>query len=94
MEKVGVRELKQNASAVLRRVKAGETVEVTERGQPVARIVPVTLSHWEQLIAQGKIIPAEKSWAEVSREHPPLPLKPGEKGLTEILLEMREEERY
>ena len=36
MERVGVRELRQRASSVLRRVAAGETVEVTDRGRPVA----------------------------------------------------------
>src|SRR5919204_206209 len=41
MTRVGVRELKQNASSVIRRVRAGETVEVTDRGVPVALIVPV-----------------------------------------------------
>ena len=37
---VGVRELKANLSAVLRRVKAGTTVVITDRGTPVGRIVP------------------------------------------------------
>ncbi len=36
MERVGVRELRRQASAILRRVAAGETVEVTDRGRPVA----------------------------------------------------------
>lgn len=41
MRSIGVRELRQNASKYLRDVKRGETVEVTERGEPVARLVPV-----------------------------------------------------
>lgn len=36
MERVGVRELRQNASELLRRVAAGETIEVTDRGRPAA----------------------------------------------------------
>ena len=36
MERVGVRELRRQASAILRRVAAGEAVEVTDRGRPVA----------------------------------------------------------
>ena len=40
MTSVGIRELRQNASAVLRKVIAGETVEVTDHGHPIARIVP------------------------------------------------------
>ena len=39
MERVGVRELRRDASAILRRVAAGETVEVTDRGRPVAVLV-------------------------------------------------------
>jgi prevent-host-death family protein len=42
MLSVGVRELKANASGILRRVRdRGETVEVTHRGRVIARIVPV-----------------------------------------------------
>lgn len=52
---VGVRELRQNASAVLRDVKAGETVTVTEHGRPVARIVPYKMSPLEQAIANGEV---------------------------------------
>jgi prevent-host-death family protein len=37
---VGVRELRQNLSRYLERVKDGETLTVTERGREVARLVP------------------------------------------------------
>lgn len=37
---VGVRELKQHLSEYLRRVAAGETLQVTDRGVPVALITP------------------------------------------------------
>jgi len=39
-ETVGVRELRQNLSKYLERVKDGETLTVTERGHEVARLVP------------------------------------------------------
>ena len=42
MNTVGVRELRQNASVLLRRVAAGESIVVTDRGRPVARLSPVT----------------------------------------------------
>lgn len=51
MERVGVRELRQQASAVLRRVAAGEIVEVTDRGRPVAvmlRAMPRGLARLER----------------------------------------------
>jgi prevent-host-death family protein len=41
MDSVGVRELRQNLSVYLRRVEAGEALEVTERGRPVALLTPV-----------------------------------------------------
>ena len=40
-ERVGVRELRQNLSVYLRRVAAGETLEVTERKRAVAILVPL-----------------------------------------------------
>ena len=51
MERVGVRELRQQASAILRRVAAGETVEVTDRGRAVAillRAMPLGVERLEQ----------------------------------------------
>lgn len=47
----GIRELKAHLSAYLRRVKAGETIVITERGTPVGRIVPVGASTAEQMRA-------------------------------------------
>lgn len=39
-----IRELKANLSGVIRRVEAGETVTVSVRKRPVARIVPIARS--------------------------------------------------
>jgi prevent-host-death family protein len=60
MLRIGVRELRQNASKYLARVKAGETVEVTERGRLVALLTPPgpADSARDRLIAAGKLIPA------------------------------------
>jgi prevent-host-death family protein len=60
MERIGVRELRQHASRYLDRVKSGETVEVTERGQLVALLVPPdpARSARERLIADGHLIPS------------------------------------
>ena len=63
MVRIGVRELRQHASRYLSRVKAGETVEVTERGQLVALLVPpdpATTSR-ERLVASGRLIPAARA---------------------------------
>jgi prevent-host-death family protein len=58
--RIGVRELRQNASKYLARVKAGETVEVTERGALIARLTPPRPadSARDRLIAEGRLIPA------------------------------------
>jgi len=94
MASVGLREFKQNASAVLRRVKAGESIDVTERGQPVARIVPIRpMNRLDQLVAEGKATRAEGSLTEWLKEHPPTPTPPGMPTASEILAEMRADER-
>lgn len=92
MNRVGVRELRQNLSVYLRRVKRGESLEVTERGEPVARLVPLSTGdrYWDRLIAEGKVRPASGSIEDLP---PPLELPPGAKPLSQILQEMRDSER-
>ena len=51
---VGIRELRQQASAILKRVVAGEAIVVTEHGHPIARIVPLRPSPLEQLMMEGR----------------------------------------
>jgi prevent-host-death family protein len=88
MESVGVRELRQHASRVLARVKNGETVEVTERGRPVARLVPIAGSPWAELVAAGLVtLPTEPGSL--------LDLEPieGEESLSATLMAQREHER-
>ena len=62
MERIGVRELRQHATRYLSRVKAGETVEVTERGRLVALLVPPApgTTERERLIAMGQLVPASR----------------------------------
>jgi len=89
--RVGVRELRQNLSVYLRRVKAGETLEVTEHGHPVGRLTPIQLepmSLIDRLIAEGRITPAKGSLKDLP---PPVKLPPG-RPLSEILKEMRDED--
>ncbi len=59
MEAVGVRELRQNLSVYLDRIKEGETLRVTEHGQEVALLTPLpakTMNVFERLVAEGKAI--------------------------------------
>jgi prevent-host-death family protein len=57
--RIGVRELRQHASQHLRRVARGESLDVTDRGRVVARLVPVTDDPWEDLIAAGRVVPGD-----------------------------------
>jgi prevent-host-death family protein len=70
MGSVGIRELKQNASAVLARVKGGEVVMVTERGTPVGQITPLPASVIDRLIAAGQVTPAQYSLAALPLPEP------------------------
>jgi prevent-host-death family protein len=51
--RVGIRELRQQASALLKRVAGGEVIDVTDRGHLVARIVPLRMGELDQLVAEG-----------------------------------------
>jgi prevent-host-death family protein len=46
MSTVGLRELRQQASELLRRVEAGEEVTITVAGRPSARLVPIAPQTW------------------------------------------------
>ena len=89
--RVGVRELRQNLSVYLRRVEAGESFEVTERGRPVARLIPelpATMGVLDRMIAEGRATRGRGNLADLP---PPKKLGPGPT-VTEILLQMREED--
>jgi len=60
MERIGVRELRQHASRYLALVANGESLEVTDRGRPVALLVPVGGDEWQGLLASGRVsLPAD-----------------------------------
>jgi prevent-host-death family protein len=61
MKQVGIRELNQHASRVIDRVRNGEVIEVTDRGKPVARVVPITDSPGllGRLVDEGRAAPPE-----------------------------------
>jgi prevent-host-death family protein len=90
---VGIRELRQNLSVYVKRVREeGRAYEVTERGEPVARLTPLSnrpASTYERLVAEGRITPATRDLLDVR----PLPSLKG-KQVSDLLREMREEERW
>jgi prevent-host-death family protein len=58
MKSVGIRQLRQHASAVLRHVETGSAVDVTSRGRVIARLVPIRRHGVrDRLIAQGRLVP-------------------------------------
>src|SRR6266545_1592788 len=59
MRRIGVRELRQNASRYLADVARGESLEITQHGRAIARLVPVPRDSWEEMIASGRVIPAQ-----------------------------------
>ena len=57
MESIPIRVLNQDTAGVLARVESGRTVEITNRGRVIARIVPVTAGPLSDLIASGVVLP-------------------------------------
>jgi prevent-host-death family protein len=60
MGSVGVRELRDHLSKHLAEVQEGRTLTITDRGTPIARLVPVGPSTLDRLIAEGKVTPAKR----------------------------------
>jgi prevent-host-death family protein len=71
MERVGVRELRQKASEILRRVAAGETFEVTDRGRPAAILSAPGPSGLAEMERRGLIRRAEGGLLDVIPVHMP-----------------------
>ena len=90
MSIVGLRELGQNASQVLRQVAEGDVVTVTDRRRPVAQIVPWQDSAIQRLRDSGLIREATVPWEAVLEPSP----EPTGISASKILEQMREEERY
>ena len=86
---IGVRELKARLSEYLRQVKSGRTIIITERGQPVGRIVPAAQSRDEKiqaLIDAGLIAWSGERW------NPPKPVARvrGKTTVADLVIENRE----
>jgi prevent-host-death family protein len=87
MESVPVRVLNQDTASVLSRVENGEVIEITNRGKPIARIVPIGPHGLDDLIATGRVIAATSAG--------PIPMPEGEPDTlidsTDIVSKLREE---
>ena len=91
MTSVGVRELRQRASELLRLVEQGETIEITDRGRPVAVLGPLppegTL---DRLRALGEVDRATLPFDDLPE---PVTLPPGAELPSQVLERMRRDER-
>lgn len=88
---MGLRELNQNPSKAVARVRAGATIVVTDRGRPVLRLVPEEppATVLERMVAAGEVTPpAEEGMPELA-----LDLLPEIGSLSDLLVEDRERER-
>ncbi|WP_300009648.1 type II toxin-antitoxin system prevent-host-death family antitoxin [Pseudonocardia sp.] len=65
MTEVGLRELRQHASELVRRVEAGEEVTITVAGRPSARMVPIAPQTWRSYSDVAEVFrgPADAAWA-------------------------------
>jgi len=91
MERIGLRQLQQNAAAAVRRVQKGEPLEVTDRGRPVALLVPLNMrGALDALDAAGRLSRADGDLLEIG---PPPPLPPGAEAPSRVLARLRDRER-
>jgi prevent-host-death family protein len=68
-ERMGIRELRDSLTATIRRVRAGETIEVTHHGIPIAVLSPVPGDRIGRLVAAGDVTPGRPLDAPL-RRHP------------------------
>jgi prevent-host-death family protein len=87
--RVSVTELRQNLRMYLRRTLAGETLELTDRGRPVALLTPLPehAAPIARLAAEGRLKPATRRVEDLG---PPLEVEL-ERPLSDVLEEMRED---
>jgi prevent-host-death family protein len=90
---VGLRDLRHHTSEVLARVRHGETIDITEHGRLIARIVPV--GNREPTPVLARLV--EEGRAAVARRpgyRPPMRPGDGTDRLSETLAELRGEDRW
>ncbi|MGO9903498.1 MAG: type II toxin-antitoxin system Phd/YefM family antitoxin [Solirubrobacteraceae bacterium] len=90
MASVGIRELRQRASELLRRVEDGESIEITDRGRPVAVLAPLPADPLERLRAAGDLQASEGDLADLPE---PLAVPRGAELPSATLARLRRDER-
>jgi prevent-host-death family protein len=90
MSSVGIRELRQRASELLRRVEEGESIEITDRGRPVALLTPLPEDPLARLKASGDLAENDGDLADLPE---PLALPAGSEPPSSVLARLRRDER-
>ncbi|HNI35071.1 MAG TPA: type II toxin-antitoxin system prevent-host-death family antitoxin [Microthrixaceae bacterium] len=90
MAQVGIRALKQNASAVVAEAASGETVTITDRGRPVAQMTAIPMSRLAALIGAGRARPPLRDLSELAAPKRGAARSPS---LSDTLADMRDDER-
>jgi len=90
MEQIPIRVLNQDTAGVLARVERGETVEITSRGRPVARLSPVIDDPLADLVAAGHVLPPTIGAPFALPTAPSTTTEDGGK----LLQQLRDEERW
>jgi prevent-host-death family protein len=91
MKTIGVRELRQRASAFLRLAERGETFQVTDRGRPVALLTPLpNATALELLRSQGDV---SVPMGDLDDLPEPLTLGPNDIAPSVVLARLRANER-
>jgi prevent-host-death family protein len=88
MHEVGIRALKQNASAVVQEVAAGEVIVITDRGRPVAQMLP---------LGEGRLASLERAGLVRHRKHRLSEIGPpvsAQVALSQVVVAARNDERY
>lgn len=83
---MGVRELNQHTRRVLDVVRGGDSVMVTDHGRPIARIVPIQMSPFDRLVAEG-----EYELPSTTQIHMPSVDASSHRPSAEVLDELRED---
>ena len=91
MMSVGIRELRQRASELLRHVEQGASIEITDRGRPVAVLSPLPSgSAYKRLVVEGEIVRASRDSGELPD---PMSLPSGQESASVVLARLLSDER-
>lgn len=90
---VGIRELRQQTSALMRRVVAGQVIEVTDHGHPIARIVPLRPGVLDQLVLEGRATESEGDLLDLLEDMDLPAREPGDALPSAALAALRADER-